>query len=136
MQKVNLPKISERIRGFTLPENGVFYVFDYDEVFRISLGATANVEITGENPYDFEERCGSYYGVSDKEPILSCRDANLRYSFDPSKNSQTVHIHTGHGEEILNFPSLSGDWFVATLTADGTYLFIAEPYLIEAYAFK
>ena len=31
MQKVDLPRTSERVRGLTLPANDTMYVFDYDE---------------------------------------------------------------------------------------------------------
>ncbi|MFK4205610.1 hypothetical protein [Acinetobacter junii] len=133
MQKIQLPCISERIRGFTLPEDGVFYVFDYDEMFKISLNPSPSVEVTDENPYSFEAGHPGYFGVSDREPILNQGGRSVSYNFDPKRDFQAVLIRAGSNEDKISFQTFSGDWFVATLTPDAAYLLVAEPYLIEVY---
>lgn len=134
MKKLDLPRISERIRGFTLPDNGVMYVFDYDEVFRVSLGCPPSVEVLPDNPYDFEATRPEYFGVSDREPIRQSGPVSLTYTFDPSANCQSISVSTHQTTETIEFRTLSGDWFVATLSECGKYLVVAEPYLVEVWS--
>jgi hypothetical protein len=136
MRKLTLPRISERIRGFTLPRNGEFFVFDYDEVFRVVLGEEPSIEVLKENPYEFEEKATGYFGVSDRTPILECGLFRVSYNFDPKLSAQDVLLQTPEGKERLSFQTLSGDWFVATLSEDAKFLFVAEPYLIEIYSLQ
>lgn len=136
MKKLALPRISERIRGFTLPVEGEMYVFDYDEVFRISLQSPPSLEVLPDNPYDFEARHPDAFGVSDREPILCSGSVGLSYEFDPRANFQTVTVTNNEAVEVVEFRTLSGDWFVATLSDRGQYLVVAEPYLLELWALK
>ena len=53
MKKIELPRISGRIRGFTLPADGAMYVFDYDEVFHVNLHHPS-VEVLTITPAAFE----------------------------------------------------------------------------------
>lgn len=134
MHQLRLPKISERIRGFTSPNNGVFHAFDYDEVFRIELGENPKVEVLDENPNDFERECGEYYGVAEKKPILSAGGHEIAYDFNPYAKEIAVSVTGPDGKKEINFPILSGDWFVATIEGNGQYLFIAEPYFLRVYS--
>ena len=134
MHKLELPRISERIRGFTLPAEGKMNVFDYDEVFQLNLGDQITVEVLTENPYDFEERTPEYFGVSDREPIRTTETAKVSYNFDPRASSVMVAVESDQGTHHIEFQTLSGDWFVATLTPRGDFLVLAEPYLLEVYA--
>lgn len=136
MRKLPLPRISERIRGFTLPESGSFFVFDYDEVFRVTLGDEPSVEVLDENPYDFEDKVPGYFGVSERAPILERESIRVSYDFDPKLSAQDVLIESPLAKETLSFRTFSGDWFVATLSEGAEFLFIAEPYLIEVYSLK
>jgi hypothetical protein len=136
MHQVAIPKISERIRGFTPPKNGVFHVFDYDEVFRVELEGSPKVEVLDKNPYDFEAECGEYYGVSEKSAVLSQAGYRVTYNFDPAANEIAVSVAGPNGKEVIDFPTLSGDWFVATIEENGKYLFIAEPYQLNVYLFS
>lgn len=133
MQKLNLPRISERIRGFTLPEDGVMFVFDYDEVFRINLENTPFVETLCENPYEFETNHPEHFGVSDREPILESGSFKLHYQFEPSDNFQAITLESSEKSQSIQFQTLSGDWFMATFSPCQKYLLIAEPYLFEVY---
>lgn len=134
MHQLALPKISERIRGFTPPKGSVFYVFDYDEVFRVELGESPKVEILDNNPWDFELECGEFYGVSEKPPVLSSPNHKLTYNFDPKANEIEVSVASASATELVKFPTLSGDWFVATIEGNGQYLFIAEPYCLRVFS--
>lgn len=134
MKKLDLPRISERIRGFTLPHDGVMHVFDYDEVFRVSLGNPPSVEVLPDNPYEFEANRTESFGVSEREPIRQTGPFSLTYKFDPRANFQSITV-SAHGTiETIEFRTLSGDWFVATLSVCGKYLVVGEPYLIEVWS--
>ena len=132
MKRIPLPRISERIRGFTLPENGVLHVFDYDEVFKVDL-RRGSVDVLAVDPVAFESEHPESLGVSEKPPLLKTDRAAITYTFDPSADSQTVRLVIGGQSYDIPFRTLSGDWFVATLTADEQYLVIAEPYGLDAY---
>jgi hypothetical protein len=136
MRKIDLPRISERIRGFTLTEDGIMYVFDYDEVFRVSLEGAPSIEVLPDNPYEFEASRPDSFGVSERDPILSFGHVSLKYNFDPSANSQCITVTANGTVETIEFRTLSGDWFAATLSAEGKYLVGAEPYLIEVWSLK
>jgi hypothetical protein len=133
MQKVDLPKISERIRGLTLPEKGAMHVFDYDEVFLVSL-QPPSVQVLDDNPYSFAELHAEYLGVSDNAPLLRVGSAAVSYNFDPTAPFQNVRLEFGGKIQDITFRTLSGDWFIASLSPDGSYLVLAEPYLLEVYS--
>jgi hypothetical protein len=133
MKKLELPYISERIRGFTLPVDNELFIFDYDEVFKLSLKNIVSVEILGENPDMFDDKHPSYLGISDRAPILKAGQYEISYEFDAQSSSQMVTLRSQESVENISFLTFSGDWFVATLTPCERYLVIAEPYLIEIY---
>lgn len=132
MRKLELPRIAERIRGFTIPESGVMFVSDYDEIHKVDLSEPPKIEWIEGNPYSLEDR-PNCLGVTDVAPILQAGHFKLSYNFDPKANNQDVTLASAEGKKVIPFRTLSGDWFVATLSADGKYLVIAEPYLIEVY---
>lgn len=133
MQKIDLPRISERIRGFTLPENGVMNVFDYDEVFLVSL-QPPSIRVLDDNPYSFADLHPEHLGVSKNAPLLRAGSAAICYNFKPAAPSQDVRLEVDGLLREISFTTLSGDWFIASLSRDGSYLVIAEPYLLEVYS--
>lgn len=133
MNKIELPRISERIRGFTLPVEGCMHVFDYDEVFLVNL-RDRSVEILPMSPIAFEEKNIDFLGVSDKQPLLTVGNSFVSYSFDPSIDFQSVVLRSAGQQYPFSFRTLSGDWFVATLSTDESYLIVAEPYCMEIYS--
>ncbi|GEM_PF-2378193 len=136
MQKLNLPRISERFRGFTLPVADEFLICDYDEVLRVSLSEPVSVEVTDEHPNDFELKRTDWFGVSEREPIAQAGSYELSYVFVPKDDFQKITIKSASGSEILSFRTFSGDWFVASFSVDAKYLVLAEPYLLEIYALE
>ena len=109
-------------------------VFDYGEVFRVNLIDPVTIEVLLESPCDFEARTTHYFGISDREPIRAAGTVKISYGFDPKASSVRVAIESTQNTQYIDFRTLSGDWFVATLTPCGEFLVMAEPYLIEAYA--
>lgn len=132
MRKLVLPRIAERIRGFTIPEAGVMFVSDYDEIHRVDLSEPPKAEWVEGNPYSLEDR-PNCLGVTGVAAILQAGRFKLSYDFDPKADFQDVMLTSPEETKVIPFRTLSGDWFVATFSADGQYLVIAEPYLIEAY---
>lgn len=112
------------------------YVFDYDEVFRVSLESPPSVELLPDNPYEFEASRPDSFGVSARDPILQFGPVSLKYEFDPRASSQNITVTNNGSVETMEFRTLSGDWFAATLSEGGEYLVVAEPYLIEVWSLK
>jgi hypothetical protein len=133
MKKLDLPYISERIRGFTLPENEALFIIDNDEVFKLNLKNVPNVEVLDNDPYEFEDTQPNFLGISERAPILQAGLHEICYEFNPKASSQLVTFKSKEKVENISFLTFSGDWFVATLTPCARYLVIAEPYLIEVY---
>jgi len=133
MKKINLPRTSERIRGLTLPENGVMYVCDYDEVFKVTIGNEFEVEYLDDNPYEFLDSLPHSLGISKGEPILEFNGNSISYKFSSIKDFVTVNCHINGQEIKIEFHTLSGDWFVASFSKCGKYLVLAEPYEFDLY---
>ena len=108
-------------------------VFDYDEVYRVALHPPS-VQVLDENPYSFADSRPDHLGVSDNAPVLQVGSAAVTYSFDPAAPSQVVRLEVDGQVREITFRTLSGDWFIASLSRDGSYLVIAEPYLLEVYS--
>lgn len=133
MKKINLPRTSERIRGLTLPDNGVIYVCDYDEVFKVAIGDETEAEILDDDPYEFLDSLPHALGVSKGEPILESNGNSISYKFNSINDFVTVHYNVNGQESSIEFRTLSGDWFAASFSPCGKYLVLAEPYGIELY---
>lgn len=63
--------------------------------------------------------------------MLNVDETSVSYSFDPRADSQLVEVLSAGERHEMSFRTLSGDWFVATLSVDGGYLVVGEPYLLE-----
>ena len=133
MKKLELPYISERIRGFSLPVDNELFIFDYDEVFKLNLENTVSVEVLNDDPDMFDYKHPSFLGISGRAPILQAGQYEISYEFNAQAASQLVTLKSQEKIENITFLTFSGDWFVATLTPCARYLIIAEPYLIELY---
>jgi hypothetical protein len=133
MRKIELPITSERIRGVTLPKDGIIYICDYDEVFQVMVGDLSEPDILDDDPYDFLDSLPHSLGVYKHQPILESNGNIISYKFDSYADYVTVNyeIHGAKGE--LQFQTLSGDWFAASFSECGNYLMLAEPYGIELY---
>ncbi|CAN7491324.1 hypothetical protein LJR118_003417 [Acidovorax sp. LjRoot118] len=109
------------------------YVFDYDEVFEVNL-SRLTVEVLVLTPDAFEAEHPRYFGVSATPPLLHVDETSVSYSFDPRADAQSVLVQSADSSHKISFRTMSGDWFVATLSVDGRYLIVAEPYLLEVYS--
>lgn len=133
MKKLDLPRTSERIRGLTLPDNGVIYVCDYDEVFKVTIGSDSEADILDDDPYEFLDSLPHSLGVSKGEPILEFGGNRISYKFNSLNDFVTVHCNINGHESNIEFRTLSGDWFAASFSPCGKYILLAEPYGIELY---
>jgi len=133
MKKITLPYTSERIRGVTLPENGLLYVCDYDEVFKVIIGSESEPEILDDDPYDFLDALPHSLGVSQNPPILESSGNSISYDFDPRSDFVTVKCKISGTQSDIEFRTLSGDWFAASFSQCGKYIILAEPYSFDLY---
>jgi hypothetical protein len=133
MKKIEVPKTSERIRGISLPENGVIYLCDYDEVYKITIGSNSEPEILDDDPYEFLYSLPAAIGITDKKPIHESNGNSISYDFDPTKDSISVQFKIESVVSSIDFPILSGDWFEVSFSKCGKYVILAEPYGFELY---
>ena len=140
MRKLDLskPQESDRIIGFTIPKHGTFYICDHDEVWKVAIGTTLGVEVTDHSPYEFVDGNTDFLGLVFKgltanAPLLHVGENEIAYDFNPKSNFVTVNYKVGGRSGEVEFRTLSGDWFAASLSDDGRYLVLAEPYDIALY---
>ncbi len=134
MEDAGLSIPSERLIGFTVPEQNRFLVCDHDEVWEVVVGSTVVVEETDHAPYTIAERADFIgWGRGDEAPVLEFGGTKISYDFNP--NAPVVQLRYKHnGEEgQIDFPIFSGDWFSASLSRNGELLVLAEPYGISLY---
>lgn len=134
ISKLQLPYISERIREITLIENDLMYVADYDSVYRVKLGIHIEVEeLSDLDPYEFASSCRNPIAVNEENRILEHSGNKISYKFRSVENSQLVEVEIDSVKRSIEFRTLSGDWFCASFSKCGSYILLAEPYLIEIY---
>ena len=134
MDELELSIPSERLIGFTVPENNRFLVCDHEEVWRVVVGLSVGVEQTDYAPYEIAERHDFVgWGKADAVPILSFGQRAVSYDFDRSASAAKVLFSDGTTEKKIEFPTFSGDWFGASLSREGRLLVLAEPYRIGLY---
>jgi hypothetical protein len=138
MKKLNLPWLSERYIGFTIPKAGTFYICDHDEVWRVVIGSEPAVQVTDLAPYRFVENRADFLGLvvegsAENQPLLRIRRNEIFYDFDPKKDSVAVRYVVAGQSGKIEFPIFSGAWFAASFSDDGCHLLLAEPYDIALY---
>lgn len=132
-----VPRIAERLLGITIPEHGLMYACSYEGLHTIRLTAdpiSVETDESGIEDYKLLEAKGTALGVMGGSPVHSDAKTSISYIFDPRASEQVVSVTTGNNEYELEFSTLSGDWFFATLSRCGHYLVLAEPYSLEIYA--
>lgn len=141
MRKLALtkPPESDRIVGFTVPKAGTFYICDHDEVWRAAIEPSPVIQMTDNSPYKFIEGRTDFLGLvfkgfRENAPLLRAGRNEIAYSFDPKKDFVTVNYTVAGQNGQIEFRTLSGDWFAASLSDDGRYLVLAEPYDLGVYA--
>jgi hypothetical protein len=141
MRKLALskPPESDRIVGFTIPKAGTFYICDHDEVWSATIGATPSVQLTDHSPHKFIEGRADFLGLvfegfAKNAPLLCVGQNKIAFDFDPKRDFVTVNYSTGGRSGQVEFRTLSGDWFAASLSDDGRHLVLADPYDLAVYA--
>ena len=135
LRKLPISSFTERLFGFTIPENGVIYACDHDESFEIRLDASPGVNVLDHKPYDFIGSFRNALGIPAGTPLHRLGDKEVAYDFDGRADFVAVTIRRGSEEQSISFRTLSGDWFVSTLSTCGKYVVLAEPYHSECYEF-
>lgn len=128
----------ERFIGFTIPRGGNFYVCDHDEVVKVTIDGSVSAEVVDEHPYKFVKNNADFLGIVfqgsvENDPILRVGFTTISYEFDPTQNFVSVECVVAGTQGVLEFHTFSGDWFVASLSEDGKYLVLAEPYEVALY---
>ena len=134
----------ERLVGFSIPVDNSVVVISYDEVqlLKLRLGQVLqieNVQIDRNGIFPFstynEEKKSidingvrhDMLGIFGGSPILSSAKQDT-LSIDP--HNQRLIARDVLGQEILSFAydDLSGDWQLATFSADSRYIVLGMPY--------
>jgi len=134
MKKLDLYIRSERLIGCTVPSNGIFFVCDHDEVWKVTISDLPQIELIDDEPYPFAERDDFIgWGSTSERPLKRAGESEIEYKF---KGRDYVDLKFRvHGQKgQLRFTTFSGDWFSASLSDDGRHLVMIEPYLIELFA--
>ncbi len=141
MRKLALskPPESDRIVGFTIPKAGTFYICDHDEVWRAEIEPNPTIQVTDHSPYKFIEGRADFLGLvfeglRDNSPLLRGGETEIGFDFDPKKDFATVKYSVGRQTGQIEFRTMSGDWFAASLSDDGYYLVLADPYELAVYS--
>lgn len=116
-----------------MPENGIVFVCDYNEIFKIKIEGEPSVEILADNPYEFLDSQQHSLGVNEYKSALSLNGNTISYSFNPLEDFVTVKYNFKGVSGEIEFRTLSGDWFQASLSKCNKYLVLAEPYGFEIY---
>lgn len=128
----------ERLIGFTIPQGVRFFVCDHDEVVQVIINGTISAEFCDEHPYKFVEN-NAYFvglvfdGLTENQPIHRVGSTSISYELDLAQDLVHVRYETSGDSGVIEFPTFSGDWFVASLSDDGRYLVLAEPYEVALY---
>jgi hypothetical protein len=134
MDELDISIPSERLIGFTVPENNYFLVCGHDEVWKVVVGSSVCVMQTDYAPYEIAKQADFVgWGREDATPVFSSGQRTVYYNFDPSDPAVAVFFSDAEKAEKINFPTFSGDWFGASLSRDGGLLVLAEPYRISLY---
>ena len=134
MRKLETSKVTERIVGFSLPDDGKMFVCDHDEVYELDLSANV-AKVTKLDPYEFMKNF-RMLGITDEQPIKETKGNTISYDFRPTLNHVIVNLKIFDRSTTINFPIFSGDWFVGSFSRCGSYLVLAEPYEIAVYELK
>ncbi len=130
-KKIRLPAYMERTLGFTIPQNGRFYVFYFDDLvyYDISKGV---VEERDSN-WDFDDETNlvfldgqeiPFVGLWGGDPILKREDLGI-LSLQDSK----VTLERPDGKKQLwDFSNFSGDWEQVTFDRVKNAFIFGAPY--------
>ena len=138
MKKLNLPFISKRYTGFTIPKGGAFYICDHDAVWLITLGQEPIVHETDLNPYKFVDGHTDFLGLNfegleENPPLLRVGENVIAYDFNPGSNQVIVKYAVAGRSGQIEFPIFSQHWFCASFSDDSCHLILAEPDRVEIY---
>lgn len=94
------------------------------------------IEVLDDDPYEFLEAQPHSLGVLQHPCILEHHGHTIMYSFDPKADFVRVGINIGKQQHVIDFRTLSGDWFACSFSKCGEYIVVAEPYDFEVYQIR
>lgn len=133
MKPIPLPHLSERIIGVTLPKDGKFLVCDYDEILEVAICDPPQVQPVEGDPETVEQRT-DFIGRWRDNSIHRVGENRITFNFKSTARTVKVKYDCSGRRGLIEFRTLSGDWFYASFSEDGRYLILAEPYAVELYA--
>jgi hypothetical protein len=135
LSPLQIPPFAERILGITIPDDSTLFACSYDGLHTIELGDPTHVETDEDGIEDYKllQSKGPVLGILGGDPILEVGDTKITYTFNDSSRVQRVEVQIGDATQTVEFNTMSGDWFYATLSTSGKYLVLAEPYRLDAY---
>jgi len=141
MKKVECQIPTERIIGVTIPEDGKFYVCDYDEVFEAVIGEQVSFKVTDFEPNEFAYESSTFIGLNlagkvANTPILSIDDNKITPSFKTGDDYAEIDYDIKKEQGTLKFQTFSSDWFCVSFSKCGQFIILAEPYAIDVYAIE
>jgi hypothetical protein len=133
------PPEAERIIGFTIPQAGAFYICDHDEVWHATLDPSPTTVLTDHAPYAFVDGRTDFLGLVFKglptnTPLLRVGQSEIAFDVKPKNDFVIVDYLAAGARGQIRFTTFSGDWFAASLSDDGRYLVMADPYDLAVYA--
>lgn len=104
----------------------------------MKIAEPPRIEVTAHAPYEFVGQSQDFVGLvfeglSENQPLTLAGGNEISWNFNPKADFVTVTCKIGARIEQVEFRTFSGDWFTASLSDDGKYLVLADPYLLEAY---
>ncbi|WP_106794711.1 hypothetical protein [Aquimarina sp. Aq78] len=120
----------ERSRGFTIPKNGCFYVFDFHAIVYFEIDTGKVIEIEDEWEYDLEKSVIILNGVKipfigfEGTPILEKQGVGKL----ELKNSSIKLIKEDGNVEVWNLENFSGDWEQVTFDSSRNAFLFGAPY--------
>ncbi len=130
-----VPPFSERLIGFSIPDEGRILIGAYDGVHVITLGDNIEVlrsvdadfdELAYERGIVFEDKHYDLMGLITGKPILE-NPAGESLTIDPV--SEVLSVAVGIETQFeMKYEKFSGDWAAATFSRDGNWIALGCPY--------
>jgi hypothetical protein len=142
--KIELPYLCERIIAFSIPENDTLYVMSYEGIHQVTLAPDIKIRTDEEHAEDYEllnteEMTMSYggkhlkmLGLHGGRPI-TINNAGEKLKLDRTACSLSIKDSTDHTRQTIQYTDLSGDWAIASYSADRKYLLIGTPYELHIF---
>ncbi len=144
-RQLAIPRICERVIGFSVPQDDTVLVISYEGMHLIRLSPQVTVETDPEyREYDlYDEVSGvcryrgrewDIIGLFPGRPILAGREGE---ELVLDADAETLSVVKG-GQVVWRsrYENFSGDWAAATFSPDGRYIVLGCPYDFDFRVFE